>query len=167
MTSKSLHSAMNEQLNKELYSSYMYLSMSAYFEAANYPGFAAWMRAQSNEENVHAMKFWEYVHDRGGDVTLLAIAQPPSKFASPLDAFEQALQAEKDNTNAIHALYATAVEEKDYPSQVFLNWFIQEQVEEEKTATQIVDTLQMVGDSAASLLLLDRELGSRQGEAGS
>jgi ferritin len=124
------------------------------------------MRAQSNEENEHAMKFWEYIHDRGGEVTLLAIDQPPSKFSTPLAAFEQALEAERDNTAEIHKLYAAAVEDKDYPSQVFLNWFIQEQVEEEKTASSIVETLRMVEDSPASLLLLDRELGNRKGEPG-
>ena len=162
MTSKALQEAMNKQLNKELYSGYLYLSMSAHFEATNMPGFAAWMRAQSNEENAHAMKFWEYIYDRGGEVRLLAVEQPPSKFTSPVDAFEQALRAEQDNTAEIHKLYELAVAEKDYASQVFLQLFIAEQVEEEKMASDLVDTLKMVGDSSAALLMLDRELGSRK-----
>jgi len=153
---------MNKQLNQELYSGYLYLSMAAHFEATNYPGFAAWMRAQSNEENAHAMKFWEFIYDRGGEVTLLAIGQPPSKFKSPVDAFEQALAAEQDNTREIHKLYEAAVAEKDYPSQVFLQMFIAEQVEEEKMAADHLDTLRRVGDSSAALLILDREMGSRK-----
>ena len=164
MTSDSIRDALNAQLNKELYSSYLYLSMAAHFEATNLPGFATWMKGQSREEYEHAMKFWDYIYDRGGSVTLLSIDQPETTFKSPLDAFEKALQAEKDNTEQIHKLYAMAVEQKDYPTQVFLNWFIEEQVEEEKTAGQIVDTLKLVDDSSASLLLLDRELGARRSE---
>ncbi len=162
MTSKSLNEAMNKQLNKELYSGYLYLSMAAHFEATNMPGFASWMRAQSNEENAHAMKFWEFIYDRGGEVNLLAIEQPPSSFKNPIDAFEQALRAERENTAEINKLYEMAVAEKDYASQVFLQLFIAEQVEEEKMANDAVDTLKMVGDSAAALLMIDREMGSRK-----
>lgn len=162
MTSRSLQEAMNKQLNKELYSGYLYLAMAAYFEATNFPGFAAWMRAQSQEENAHAMKFWEFIYDRGGEVTLLAIDQPPSTFKSPVDAFEQALAAEQDNTAEIHKLYEAAVDEKDYASQVFLQLFIAEQVEEEKMASDHLDTLRRIGDSSAALLILDREMGNRK-----
>ena len=162
MTSKALEQAMNKQLNKELYSGYLYLAMAAHFEATNMPGFASWMRAQSNEENAHAMKFWEFIYDRGGEVALLAIDQPPSKFKSPVDAFEQALRAEQDNTAEINKLYEMAVDEKDYAAQVFLQMFISEQVEEEKLASDVVDTLKMVGDSPSALLMLDREMGNRK-----
>lgn len=162
MTSKALEAAMNKQLNKELYSGYLYLAMAAHFEATNMPGFAAWMRAQSNEENTHAMKFWEFIYARGGEVALLAIDQPPSKFKNPIGAFEQALKAEQDNTAEIDKLYEMAVAEKDYAAQVFLQLFIAEQVEEEKMASDVVDTLKMVGDSSAALLMLDREMGNRK-----
>ncbi len=165
MSSKSLSEALNIHLNKELYSAYSYLGMAAYFEGANFPGFAAWMNAQAQEENVHAMKFWEFIYDTGGHVTLLAIDKPRSDYGSPLDAFQHALKAEQDVTTAIHALYGSAVDEKDYAAQVFLQWFITEQVEEEKTASQIVETLKMNGDSTAGLLIFDRELGSRDSSA--
>ena len=162
MTSKALEQAMNKQLNKELYSGYLYLAMAAHFEATNMPGFAAWMRAQSHEENTHAMKFWEFIYDRGGEVSLLSIDQPPSRFKSPIDAFQQALGAEQENTAEINKLYEMAVAEKDYAAQVFLQMFIAEQVEEEKMASDVVDTLKMVGDSAAALLMVDREMGNRK-----
>ncbi len=161
MPTKDLAAALNVHLNKELYSAYSYLAMAAYFEQTNFPGFASWMDAQSKEEYVHAMKFWRHLYDTGSHVTLLAIEQPRSDYSSPLDAFEQALKAEQEVTATIHDLYGRAVTEKDYPAQVFLQWFITEQVEEEKTAMQIVDTLKMNGDSPAGLLIIDRELGSR------
>lgn len=161
MGSKKLWAAFNKQLNKELQAAYLYLSLAAHFDAANWHGFATWMRAQSTEENQHAMKFWEHIYSRDGRVELLAIEKPRSEFHSPLDAFEAALHAEKDNTAEIHKLYELAVSEKDYPAQVFLNWFIEEQVEEENSAQQIVDTLKQIGDSTSALLLLDRELGQR------
>lgn len=161
MPSKDLQDALNEHLNQELYAAYLYLAMAAHFEATNMPGFTAWMRSQAREEYGHAMKFWEYIYDRGGEVTLLAIDQPPSKYKSPLDAFEQALAHEQAVTEAINKLYGRVVDERDYASEVFLQWFVSEQVEEEKTAGQIVDTLKMVGDSPASLLLLDREMSAR------
>ncbi|MFN2389626.1 MAG: ferritin [Actinomycetota bacterium] len=161
MPSKDLQDAMNTHLNQELYSAYLYLAMAANFEAANLPGFAGWMRAQAKEEYAHAMKFWDYIYDRGGRVTLLAIAEPPAKYKAPLDAFQKAFDHEKEVTRAIHELYGRAVAEKDYASEVFLQWFVSEQVEEEKSAGQIVDTLKMVGDSMASLLMFDRELGAR------
>ncbi|MFN2526622.1 MAG: ferritin [Actinomycetota bacterium] len=161
MASKDLYEAMNNHLNKELYSAYLYLAMAAHFESVNLPGFAAWMNSQAKEEYGHAMQFWTYIYDRGGSVTLLAIDQPPSKYGSPLEAFEQALAHEKDVTEDIHKLYARASDEKDYASEVFLQSFISEQVEEEKTASQIVETLKLVGDSTASLLMYDRELAQR------
>lgn len=164
MLSKTLQDAMNEQIKNELYSAYIYLSMSAYCEAENLPGFAHWMRLQAQEEVGHAMKFYDFICDRGGRVALKAIDQPPIEFQSPLDVFEKTLEHEQKVTGMIHNLYALAVQEKDYPSQVFLQWFVDEQVEEEKNASQIVETLKMIGDQGPALIMLDRELAQRQAE---
>ncbi len=161
MLTKTLGAAMNEHLSKELYAAHLYLAMSAYFDANNLPGCTAWMRAQADEERMHGMKFYEYIYDRGGTVELMAIDKPPSSFASALDAFQQAHEHERQVSDAINALYAQALSENDYASQVFLQWFVEEQVEEEKTAGDIVQTLEMVGDSTAALLMFDRELGRR------
>jgi len=165
MLSKTLQDAMNEQIKNELYSAYIYLSMSAYCEAENLPGFAHWMRLQAQEEVGHAMKFYDFIHDRGGRVALKAIDQPPIEFQSPLDVFEKTLEHEQKVTGMIHNLYALAVQEKDYPSQVFLQWFVDEQVEEEKNASQIVETLKMIGDQGPALIMLDRELAERGSES--
>jgi ferritin len=161
LPSPDFHEAMNEHLNKELYSWYLYLAMAAHFEAVNLPGFAGWMHSQAKEEMAHAMRFWTFISDRGGAVTLLSIDAPPARFSSPRAAFEQALEHEREVTQQIHKLYARAVDEKDYAGQVFLQEFITEQVEEEKTASDIVETLKLAGDNSASLLMLDRELGAR------
>ena len=164
MLSKTIQDAMNRQINAELYSAYLYLSMSAYLESVNLPGFAHWMRVQAQEEVEHAMKFYEFIHDRGGRVTLQAIEQPPTDFDSPLDVFEQALAHEQKVTGMINDLYTLAVEEKDYASQALLQWFATEQVEEEKIATQVIEMLKVVGEHGPALLMLDRELGSREAE---
>jgi ferritin len=161
MLNKTLQDAMNEQIKNELYSAYLYLSMSAYCEAANLPGFAHWMRMQAQEEEAHAMKFYHFIHERGGRVILQAIDQPPVEFPSPLAVFEQTLEHEQKVTAMIHDLYTLAAEEKDYASQAFLQWFVTEQVEEEDSASQILETLKMIGDKGHALLMLDRELGSR------
>ena len=161
MLKKSLLDAMNGQIKHELYSAYFYLSMSAYFEASNLPGSARWMRLQAQEEQGHAMKFFDYIHDRGGQVVLQAIDQPPSDFKSPLDVFERTLAHEQKVTGLINSLYELAVKENDYASQSFLQWFVDEQVEEEKNATQIVEMLRMVGDHKGNLLMLDHRLGER------
>jgi ferritin len=165
MLPKTLQDAMNEQIKNELYSAYLYLSMSAYCEAANLPGFAHWMRVQAQEEVGHAMKFFEFINDRGGRVVLQAIDQPPVQFQSPQALFEQTLEHEQKVTGMIHNLYALAVQEKDYASQVFLNWFEDEQVEEEKTASQILETLKMIGTQGPALVMLDQQLGKREAEA--
>ena len=162
MLKKTIQDAMNEQIKDELYSAYLYLSMSAYCEEANLPGFAHWMRVQAQEEVSHAMKFYHFIYERGGRVILKAIGQPPTEFQSPLDIFEQTLGHEQKVTGLINDLYTLAVEEKDYASQAFLQWFVTEQVEEEASATQIVEILKMIGDKGHALLLLDRELGGRQ-----
>ena len=164
MLSKTMQDAINEQIQKEYHSSYLYLAMAAYCEANTLPGSAKWMRLQSQEELAHAMKLFEHMVDRGGRVTLQAIPQPPAEYKSALDVFEKVLAHEQLVTAAIHKLYALALKEGDYPAQVMLQWFVTEQVEEEKNAGQVVDQLKAVGESKTSLMLLDRHLGKRGGD---
>ncbi|GAB4563238.1 MAG: ferritin [Anaerolineae bacterium] len=161
MLSERLQKAMNDQVKNELYSAYLYLSMATYFHAENLPGMAHWMEAQAQEEVEHAMKFYGYLYDRNARVVLQAIEQPPSDFGSPLGAFKQALEHEQKVTAMINNLYAMAVEDKDYASQSFLQWFIDEQVEEEKSATDIIAQLEMIGDNKVGLIMLDRQLAQR------
>jgi len=161
MLNQKIQDAMNEQIKNELYSAYLYLSMSAYCESINLPGCANWMRMQDQEERIHAMKLFDFVHERGGRVVLQAIDQPPSEFKSLLDVFEKTLEHEQKVTGLINDLYALAVEEKDYASQIFLQWFVTEQVEEEDSVNQIIERLKMIGDSRQGLLMLDRDLGGR------
>jgi len=163
MFSKRVSELMNKQIKYELDSAYLYLSMAAYFEGENLSGLAHWMRLQAKEEQAHAMKFYGFIFERGGSVTLLGIDQPPAKFESVRAVFMQTLEHEKKVTGLIEAIYAAAVEDKDYASQTFLNWFIDEQVEEEKNATNILETMRIGGDSGAALLILDHHLGSRGG----
>ena len=159
--SKKMQNAINEQIREELASAYIYLSMAAYCESINLQGFAHWMQAQSNEEMEHAMKFYGYVHERGGRVVLEALEQPPTEFEGPVDVFEKTLAHEQYITDRIHKLYALAVEENDYASLGILQWFVDEQVEEENSATEILDILKMIGDKGQALFMLDRQLGSR------
>jgi ferritin len=165
MLNPELEAALNVQLGGELYSSHLYLSMSAFCEAANMPGAAHWFRLQADEEREHAMKFYAHIVDRGGRVSLGAIAAPPTEFGSLLGAFQQALQAERDVSAAIDRLYAMAAAQGDYAAQAFLQWFVTEQVEEEKQAGEMAQTLSAVGEDPATLLILDRELGARRPEA--
>ena len=162
MLSKKMQDAINEQINKELYSAYLYLSMGAWAEAQNLPGFAHWMHEQFEEETAHALKFFDYVVDRGGRVTLKAIDAPEAEFMSPLAMFEKVLAHEQLVTGLIHNLYALAVKESDYPSQVLLQWYINEQVEEEKHAAYIVGTLKAIGEKGQALVMMDRELAKRE-----
>ncbi|NIV36088.1 MAG: ferritin [Anaerolineae bacterium] len=164
MLSQAMQDAINEQIKNELYSAYLYLSMSAHCESDGMSGCARWMRAQSQEEVEHAMKFFDFVNERGGRVTLHAIDQPPTEFDSLLAIFKETLEHERKVTAMIHGLYQLALEEKDYAAQVMLHWFIEEQVEEESSATQILDTLEMIGDKGHALIMLDRELGKRGAE---
>jgi ferritin len=159
--SKKMQDALNEQIKEEIASAYIYLSMAAYCESINLGGFAHWMANQSNEELSHAMKFYNYIYDRGGRVVLEAIDKPASEFAGPTDVFEKTLAHEQFITGRIHNLYAMAVEEKDYASQGVLQWFVNEQVEEEKTASDILEMLKMVGDKGQGLIMLDRQLAQR------
>jgi ferritin len=139
--------------------------MSAYYESLNLPGFAHWMRLQAQEEVEHAIKFFEHINDRGGRVTLLAIDAPPVEFDSPLAAFKMAYTHEQQVTGMIHNLYKIAVEENDFPALSMLQWFVDEQVEEEKSALEVVEQLEMVGEHKMGLFMVDRELGRRQSEA--
>ena len=165
MFNKKLQNAINDQIQRELESAQIYLSMAAYFDSANLPGFAQWMKMQFQEEQAHAFKFYDYVFDRGGQVILQALGQPPTEFQSPLDVLEQTLAHEQKVTGHINDLYALAVEEKEYSSQIFLQWFVEEQVEEEKAAGDIIALLKRVGDNEHALMMLDRELGQRQAPA--
>lgn len=165
MLNPKVQDAINTQIKNEIFSAYLYLAMSGYFEAENLPGMARWMRLQYQEELEHALKFFDFVNDRGGRVTLYAIDQPEANFQSPLDVFSRALAHEQKVTAMINALYALAMQENDYPAQVLLQWYINEQVEEEKNATTIVEQLKRIGDSGSALLLVDRELGARRGGA--
>lgn len=157
--------ALNEQIKSELSAAYFYLSGSGYFELTNLSGFAAWMRMQSQEEVKHAMRFFNFMLDRGSPVTLQAIGQPAANFQSPLDVFTQALQHEQQVTTQINRLYALTLQEQDYPAQILLQWFVTEQVEEEKEMHRIIEELRMAGDNASALLMLNNTLGSRQAKA--
>jgi len=159
--SKKLEDAINEQINKELYSGYLYLSMSAYCEAENLPGSAKWMRAQAQEEVDHAMRFFDYVNARGGRVVLKAIEMPAPVWKSPLEMFEQVLDHERKVTGLINRLYELALAEKDYAAQMELQWFITEQVEEEESAMDMVQKFKMAGEHPAGLYQLDKELATR------
>ncbi len=165
MISQSLTDALNEQLKQELYSSYLYLAMSAYCDNENLPGFAHWLRLQAEEEREHGMKFYDFILDRDRKVELLALPQPPSSFGTPVNLFEQVLAHEQEVTSLISQLYRKAGAEQDHATQIFLEWFISEQVEEEKTASQILETLRMAGDNKVALLMIDRELGARSATA--
>lgn len=159
---KKMLKEMNDQIQRELDSAYIYLSMAAYFEASNFPGFAQWMKMQFQEEQAHAMKFFDYIHDRGGKVSLQPLTQPPVDFKSPLEVFEITLGHEKKVSGHINDLYALSIEEKDFASRPLLQWFIAEQVEEEASAQEVVDTLKMIKDDYTALLILDREMRQRQ-----
>ncbi|MGD2039768.1 MAG: ferritin [Anaerolineae bacterium] len=159
--SKKMQDALNEQIKEELASAYIYLSMAAYCESINLGGFANWMEAQAGEEQEHAMKFYNFIHDRGGRVKLLALPQPPTEFEGPTDVFEKTLEHEQYITGCIHDLYALAVEENDYASLGILQWFVDEQVEEEKTAGDILELLKKIGDKGQGLFMLDRQLAQR------
>jgi ferritin len=162
--SKKMNGALNDQINMELASAYIYLSMSAYCAEGNLKGAASWLRIQWGEELEHATKLIDYVGERGGSITLKAIAQPASKFDSLLDVFEQVLAHEQKVTAAIHKIYDLAVTEKDYASQGFLQWYVNEQVEEENSPAEIISMLRLAGDTGAALLMIDRQLGERARE---
>jgi len=159
---KKLCSAFNEQINNELYSAYLYLAMAAYFEYENLEGFAQWMKVQAKEEVNHAMKMFEFLNDRGQRVILGAVHKPPADFSSPRDVFERTLKHEKKITSLINNLYDLSIKVKDNSSSVFLQWYISEQVEEEKSASSILEKLKMIKPSSGSMIMLDRELAKRE-----
>ncbi|MBN1516776.1 ferritin [Candidatus Sumerlaeota bacterium] len=161
MLTKNMQKALNEQINKEYFSSYLYLSMMAYFEQINLRGFAIWMRQQTQEELAHAMKIFDYVHERGGEVTLVAIEKPQHGWKSPLDAFEAAYKHEQFISDSINKLVDIARKEKDHATDNFLQWFVSEQVEEESSVDEVVQQLRMAKDAPGALFMLDRELASR------
>ena len=153
--------ALNEQIKNEFYSSYMYLAMSAYFADMGLPGFASWMRVQAKEEVTHATKMYDYVLARGGKITLKAIDAPPTAWKNPLDAMQAGLTHEKFVTKCLNELSDLAVKEKDHASQIFLSWYVTEQVEEEQSFGDIVNALKLIKGEGQGLLMMDRELGAR------
>ncbi len=161
MISDTMEQALNDQINAEMYSSYLYLAMAAYFEDLGMGGFSSWMKSQAQEELFHAMKFFNYVNERGGRVLLGAIKEPPKEWPNTLEAFQGALEHEKYISSRINDLVNLAIDEKDHATNNFLQWFVSEQVEEEDNAGQIVDKLKLMGEAAGGIFMLDRELGQR------
>ncbi len=161
MLTKKMQDALNEQINAEYYSSYLYLSMAAYCESANLKGLANWFRVQSQEEMIHVMKFFTYVLDRKGEVTLAAIAAPPAKWDSSLAVFEAALAHEQHVTGRINKLVDLSLAESDHATNTLLQWFVNEQVEEEAAADVVVQQLKLADNTPAALFIIDRELGTR------
>lgn len=162
MISKKMQKALNKQVNAEMYSAYLYLAMSAYFDGQGLKGCAHWMRLQYDEEMVHGFKLYDFVLERGGTVTLEAIAKPEPVLESTLGVFKEVLEHERKVTGLINELVGLAMDEKDFATNSFLQWFVDEQVEEEASAEEIVQQLTMVGDSKNGLFLIDRQLGERQ-----
>jgi ferritin len=159
--SQKITDAFNEQINMELASAYVYLSMSAHCDQQNLPGAASWLRIQWEEELAHATKLMDYMSERGSSVRLKAIAEPPAQFKSLLDVFEQVLQHEQDVTAAIYRIMDLAMSEKDYAAQALLQWYVNEQVEEENQPMEILSMLRLAGDSGSGLMIVDRRLAER------
>lgn len=161
MLAKKMKDAFNSQMNAELYSAYLYLSMAAYFESKNLTGFAHWLKVQTQEETVHALKFFNYIRDRGAAVKLKAIDGPATEWADPQAAFEAVLKHEQKVTGLINNLVEIAIAEKDHAAKIFLDWFVNEQVEEESSALAVLEKIKMVADNTAGLYALDKEMGAR------
>lgn len=161
MLSKTIQKAFDTQIKKELESAYLYLAMSSYCLAQNYHGFSKWLRMQAQEELGHGMRLFDYVHHRGSSATLQEIAKPGVTHKNLLDLFKDVLEHEKKVTSLIHGLYEMTMKENDYASQIELQWFITEQVEEEQTAMTIVEQLKMIGDNKAALMMMDKEMAGR------
>ena len=161
MLSEKMEKALNDQVNAEMYSAYLYLSMSAYFGSLNLEGSSSWMKIQALEEMSHAMKLYNFIEERGGRVTLAAIEAPRFEWASSLEVFESALEHERHVTALINKLVTLAIEEHDHASNNFLQWFVAEQVEEEAAADDVVQKLKLAGKGAGAMFMLDRELGRR------
>jgi ferritin len=161
MMGKKMQDAFNGQINAEMYSSYLYLSMAAYFEEKSLKGFGQWMRVQAQEENKHGMKFYDHILERGGAVALKPLEGPKTSWKSPVEAFEEAYKHEQKVTAMINRLVDLSYEEKDHASRSFLKWFVDEQVEEEASTAEIAAKLRMVGDKPGGILMLDHQLGKR------
>ena len=164
MPTKAVEAAINDQIAKEFFASHLYLSMAAWFESENLPGFANWMRKQTEEERAHAMRLFNYLIEAGGRVRLQAIEVPTVDFTSPLQVMQESLKHERKVTASIRKIYELADKEKDYGTQLHLQWFITEQQEEEKNVSDVIARLEMAGDNKVALMFIDRELGSRQAE---
>ena len=159
--SNKMQDAINKQIQAEFYSAYLYLSMSAYFQTLNLSGVASWLRVQFDEEQAHALKLYDYVIERGGEVELFQLDKPKTSWESPLAAFKEVLKHEQHVTALINGLFETAVEEKDYATQVMLQWFISEQVEEEANASLVVADLERIDAHETAVLMLDHQMGKR------
>lgn len=166
MLSDTLQTALNEQVTAEMESFYVYLGMAAYFDSLNLSGFAHWMHMQAEEERNHAMRFYTYLYDRGARVELLPIDAPPAEWDSPLAVFQDALDHERKISAMIHDLMNLAIEAKDHPTQAFLHWFVNEQVEEEAAADDIVQRLKFIGDEKMGIYMIDQEMAQRQPDSG-
>ena len=161
MLNKRMVKALNEQVNNELYSAYLYLSMSAYSTFIGLKGFANWFMVQYQEEMTHTMKIYDYINDQGGQVKLMAVPEPPAEFGSPLDMFEKTLKHERFITKCINDLVDLAVKEKDHATNIFLQWFVTEQIEEEANDNDIISKLKLVGKEGNGLFMIDKELAAR------
>ena len=164
MISKKMHAALNKQIKEELYSSYLYLSMSAYADHQNLNGFAHWLRLQAAEENAHGLRIMDYLLSIGQPVTLEAIDKPPAQFGTPKAMFESVLKHEQKITALIHKLYDQAVEEQDYRTQIMLQWFVTEQIEEEQQVQEILARIEAVDEKMSAILWIDKELKKRGGD---
>ena len=161
MISEKMESELNEQVNKEFYSAYLYLAMAAYCTQIGLPGFAHWMRLQYEEENMHVTKMYDYILDQGGEIHLKQIEEPAKEFGTPLEIFEQTLEHEQFITLSINNLMGLAIEERDYATQTFLQWYVSEQVEEEANVNDILNPLRMVGEDKGGLMMIDQNLSNR------
>jgi ferritin len=161
MVSEKIQHALNRQLNAELYSSYLYMSMSAYFKSINLDGFANWMYYQAQEELTHAIKFYDFIHSRGGRVKLTQVEAPPSNWNSPVAVFEATLEHEQKVTSLINALVELTLAERDHATNIFLQWFVTEQVEEEENVGGVLEQLKLMGEAKGGLFMIDRELAKR------
>jgi ferritin len=166
MLTEKVQNALNDQFNAELYSSYLYLSMHAYFKSVSLDGFANWMYQQAKEELLHAMKFYNFINQRGGRARTAAVAEPPSEWESPLAVFEETLSHERKVTGLINDLVETANKEHDHATQIFLQWFVTEQVEEEESAGGVLERLKLMQDHAGGIFMIDRELANRVSPTG-
>ena len=167
MLSEKMEQALNGQLNAEMYSGYLYLSMNAYFKSINLDGFANWMHYQAQEELAHAMKFYDFIISRGGRVKLAQVDAPPNTWDSPLAIFEATLEHEQKVTGLINDLVELALAEHDHASNIFLQWFVSEQVEEEENVGGVLEQLRLMGEAKGGLFMMDRELAKRSAGGGS